>query len=400
MLSIRTLAFTLLAAAAGSAAGAEAARFGDALTGGKFWADFRYRLEHVEQKNALQNATASTLRIRPGYETGAYRGFSVLIEVESVLAIGNDDYNSTVNGKPTRSVVADPEATEINRAQLAYAGFPATKLAYGRQRLILDNSRFIGNVGWRQNEQTYDAFTLVNESLPKTKVTAAFIWNVNRVFSDKHPAGNFKMDSPILNVQYSGWAPGQFSAYAYGLDFANTPTASTRTLGLRFSGATPLAGTTRLLYTAELARQQDWKDNPARFRLGYYRLEAGLAWPSFNITVGEERLAGNGTVAFQTPLATLHAMNGWADLFLTTPAAGLKDRSISLGATALGIKWLAVAHRFRADRGGAQYGTEWDLQAVKTFGKDWSVGLKLAHYDARSFSVDTDKVWAWVETKF
>ena len=27
----------------------------------------------------------------------------------------------------------------------------------------------------------------------------------------------------------------------------------------------------------------------------------------------------------QTPLATLHAFNGWADMFLTTPANGLQD---------------------------------------------------------------------------
>jgi len=399
MLSLRTFAFSILAATAGSANGADAVRFGDALAGGKFWADVRFRLEHVEQKNALQNAAASTLRIRPGYQTGAWRGFSALIEVESVLAI-DDDYNSTVNGKTTRSVVADPQATEINRAQLAYAGFPSTKLVYGRQRLILDNSRFVGNVGWRQNEQTYDAFTLVNESLPKTKITAGYIWNVNRVFSDKHPAGNFKMDSPMLNVHYSGWALGQLTGYAYLLDYANTPTASTSTLGMRFSGARALGGTTTLQYTVEAARQRDYKDNPARFRLDYHRLEAALAWPTFRVALGEERLAGNGTAGFQTPLATLHAMNGWADVFLTTPTSGLKDRSVAVGATALGIKWLAVAHHFRADRRGTQYGTEWDLQAVKTFGKDWTVGLKLAHYNARTFSVDTDKAWAWVETKF
>ncbi|MDA0225917.1 MAG: hypothetical protein O2975_07350, partial [Proteobacteria bacterium] len=390
----------VLAMLASIAPAAESADLGAALIGGTFWADARYRIEHVDQNNALRNATASTLRIRPGYESGAYRGFSVLLEAESVLAIGNDDYNSTVNGKTARSVVADPEATEINRAQLGYAGFPSTKLVYGRQRLILDNSRFVGNVGWRQNEQTYDAFTLVNASLPNTRVTAGYLWNVNRVFSDKHPAGNFKMDSPILNIHYSGWALGQLTGYAYLLDFANTPTASTSTFGLRFSGARALSGTTKLQYTVEGARQRDYKDNPARFRLDYHRLEAGLAWPALRITLGEERLAGNGTVGFQTPLATLHAMNGWADVFLTTPATGLKDRSLSIGATALGIKWLAVAHRFRADRGGARYGTEWDLQAVKTFGKDWTVGLKIAHYNARTFSVDTDKAWAWVETKF
>jgi len=41
--------------------------------------------------------------------------------------------------------------------------------------------------------------------------------------------------------------------------------------------------------------------------------------------VGYEVLEGNGAIGFATPLATLHAFNGWADMFLTTPANGLKD---------------------------------------------------------------------------
>ncbi len=42
--------------------------------------------------------------------------------------------------------------------------------------------------------------------------------------------------------------------------------------------------------------------------------------------VGYELLGSDdGVAAFQTPLATLHKFNGFADQFLVTPAGGLQD---------------------------------------------------------------------------
>jgi hypothetical protein len=39
-------------------------------------------------------------------------------------------------------------------------GWAGLKLKAGRQRIKLDDDRWVGNVGWRQNEQTYDAARL------------------------------------------------------------------------------------------------------------------------------------------------------------------------------------------------------------------------------------------------
>src|SRR5690554_7566998 len=55
--------------------------------------------------------------------------------------------------------VADPTDSSINRLQLTYAKDDITAVL-GRQRIIFDNARFIGNVGWRQQEQVYDAVRL------------------------------------------------------------------------------------------------------------------------------------------------------------------------------------------------------------------------------------------------
>lgn len=376
--------------------------FTGALTGGKPTADLRLRYEAVDQANALKDASAATLRLRLGYETAQFHGFGAFVEAETVTALGGEGYNSTVNGKTAYAIVADPEATEINQAYISYAGLADTKLKYGRQRVTLDNHRFIGNVGWRQNEQTFDAFTLTNASLPNTNITAGYIYNVNRVFSDKNPLGNFKMNSPIFNLNYKGWSVGEVVGYGYLLDFSDLAASSTQTYGLRLKGSAPLGGT-KALYTAEYATQRDYRDNPRDFSLKYYLLEGGVGLANqlgSEFKLGYEVLGGNGTVAFQTPLATLHAMNGWADQFLVTPGAGLKDAYLSAATMVLGTKLEAIYHDYRADSTSTKYGTEWDLQGVKAIDKNYAVGAKYASYDAKGFSVNTDKFWLWAEAKF
>ena len=394
------LAFAVLLPAAFSSSALAADSLTEALTGGKVSADFRARYEGVDQDNALKNANAMTARLRLGYQTGEYKAFSAFVEAEHLTALGGEKYNSTTNGKAAYSVVADPEFTELNQAYLSYSGLADTVLKYGRQRLVLDNHRFIGNVGWRQNEQTYDAFTVVNRSLAQTTVTAGYIYNVNRVFSDESPVGNFRMNSPIFNVKYDGWRAGTLVGYGYLLDFDNLPANSTRTFGLRFAGGTPLGGDLKALYTLEYASQSDYRGNPADFDLDYYLAEGGIDTGRFTAKLGYELLSGNGSKAFQTPLATLHAMNGWADQFLVTPADGLQDAYISASTDVAGVKLSGIYHDFRADKGNARYGTEWDLVATKAIGEHYSSGAKFAAYRAKDFAVDTDKLWLWTEARF
>ncbi|MFY9329154.1 MAG: alginate export family protein [Georgfuchsia sp.] len=374
--------------------------FTEALTGGKASGNLRYRYETVAQKNALKDAKASTLRLRLGYETAEYQGFGAFVEAEHLTTLGSESYNSTINGKGTYSVVADPEFTEINQSYLSYSGLANTRIKYGRQRLLLDNQRFVGNVGWRQNEQTFDAFTVVNQSLPDTTITAGYISNVNRVFSDDSAAGNFHMKSPIVNASYKGLSAGELTGYAYFLDFVDAPAMSSRTLGLRFTGAQTLDDGLKLPYAIEYAKQSDYKKNPANYDVDYLLLEGGLARGVHSVKLGYEKLEGNGSNAFQTPLATLHAFNGWADMFLATPAAGLKDAYLAAGTAAYEVKFNAVYHDYRAENTSARYGTEWDMQATKGFGKHYVVGIKYADYKAKTFAVDTRKFWLWGEVKF
>ena len=373
--------------------------------------DVRYRYENVDQNGIAKDANASTLRTKLGYKTGKLHDLSATLEFENVAYLGNENFNNTINGKTTHPVVADPDSTEVNHAFLTYTGIPDTTLQVGRQPFNLDNQRFIGTVGWRQNDQSYDAAAVINTSLQDTTLIYGFVDNVNRIFSDDHPLGNLETSTHVINASYNGWKYGKLTGYGYLIDLDDAAVfgLSSKTFGVRFTGATPIKEDVKLLYTAEYARQSDHGDNPTNYNADYYALEGGAGYKGLTAKVGYEVLGSDngGTVSFQTPLATLHAFNGWADKFLTTPAAGLEDLYASVSYKVSGVNetvdgtQLAVAyHDFSAETGGADYGSEWNASIGRDFMEHYSVLLKYADYNADSFATDTQKIWVQFGVKF
>jgi len=182
----------------------DAATLEEALTGGTPSLNLRYRFERVDAQGASHDANAGTLRTALGYQTGDFMNFSARVEFEDVRPLGFRRFNSTSNGKTEYPVVADPEDTEINQAFLSYLAAEKTNIVVGRQRIILDNQRFIGNVGWRQNEQTYDGLMLHSGMISGVEITYAYVENVNRIFGEHHPVNSdFKMRSHLVNLAYS-----------------------------------------------------------------------------------------------------------------------------------------------------------------------------------------------------
>ncbi len=380
----------------------QASELTDAISNGTVKVQLRYRFEGVDQDNALENAKASTLKSRISFQTQEYKNFTGFVEVDDVSYIGDDNHNSLRNGMGDHSVVADPEGTEINQAWIQYTGIADTKAKYGRQRINLDNQRFIGGVGWRQNEQTYDGLTLVNNSIPDTRVTYAFIDNINRIFGPDSgtPAEDLDASINAININYSGLSAGKISAYAYLFDIDDALALSTKTYGVRFSGKQKTDNLT-FLYTAEYATQEDYGDNPNSYDVDYWLLEAGVVVSGVTIKLGQETLEGDMSkgVAFTTPLATLHKFQGWADQFLGTPAGGIEDKQLTLKTKAFGATFTAVYHDFEAEDGSSDYGEELDLAIAKKFGKVKAL-LKYANYNADEFKVDTEKLWLQLQVNF
>ncbi|MFQ5718370.1 MAG: alginate export family protein [Acidobacteriota bacterium] len=375
---------------------------GEAITGGKVLLDWRTRYEFVDQDGFTDHAKAFTTRLRLGYQTGTWHGFFLMGELEDNEALGGEQYNSTANGRTGFPVVADPEDSELNQALIGFTGLPDTVLRFGRQRLTFDNLRFIGNVGWRQLEQTYDGFSATTTTIDKVTATYAYINNVNRIFGENNPDPALADQNTEIHLAHVAVdIPfGKLVGYVHLMEFQDAPGTSHRNIGVRYTGETELSAGVTLLYAGEYADQADYKGGAPTIDAEYGLARIGVTVHGVTVRAGYELLGGDGTSAFQTPLATLHAMNGWADQFLVTPPAGLEDLSLQVEGTVRGIRLLGVYHDFSADAGGADYGTEIDLLVSRRFGKLYTAGLKYAAYSTDGFAQDTDKFWIWGQIKF
>ncbi len=371
---------------------------------GKLELDVRYRFETVDEDGFAEDAEASTIRTRLGYTSRTYRQFYGKVEMEDVSDIGDDDYNSTANGKVQFPVVADPDDTELNQAFVGWKGeHHGLEARLGRQRIQLDNLRFIANVGWRQNEQTYDGLSFAAKPLPKLELYAAHLSQVNKIFGAHHPNPLFARQDLNAWVLEGDWQtpPGKVGLFGHWLEFEDVPASSHRNVGVRFHGKRKLRGDEgpSLRYRIVFADQTDFADGDAAIDVGYVHGEIGVDFAPVGVLLGYELLEGNGSYGFSTPLATLHAWNGWVDRFLNTPPDGLRDVYLVLSASPGAWKVAGNYHIYDADVGGADYGKEVGLVASRPFCKTFSFTLKAADYSTDGFGADVRKIWVVVGWK-
>ena len=397
---IRLLVAAGLAVALMSVSDARAeSPWSDAFTDGQTSFGLRYQHEWVSQDGNPEDATAHTLRTRLGYTTAASLPLQATVEHEHVTRLGSGRFNDTVNGRTASPVVADPDSTEINRAWINLAFAPGTSARFGRHRIKYDSDRFVGNVGWRQNGLTFDGLRLTVTAIPGLEAEYAFISRVNRIFGKDSAMGTFDTRNHFIHLDYPVSALGRLVGYGYLLNFEDAPALSSRTFGLRLAGAFDAGSSFTFLYTLEAARQSDHADNPNTFDLGYWVVEPGLRFGDVTLKLGYESLRGDGTVAFQTPLATLHAFQGFANKFLTTPPDGIDDYYATLlnapkGPGLLtGTRFAGVYRRFDTAVGGETYGSELDLVTARKFAEKFNALLKVARYQAKAHGSDTTKVW-------
>jgi hypothetical protein len=374
------------------------------LKKGKVDINLRYRYERVVEEGFDSNANANTIRLRLGYTTKSYHNFFFNGEYQGNFSITNG-YNSTENGKTQYPVVPDPQDSNFSQLFVGYRLFEKTEFKAGRQRVNLDNQRFVGSVAWRQLEQSLDAVSARSKHFEDFSLFYAYVGNGIRVFGEHNPTQDLaetNQDSHLLNAAWDSGV-GQLVGYVYLLDFPDNESASHKNLGVRFSGKRKFDDWT-LIYTGEYADQSSYRNGSSSIdaRYGHAVLGGGCEWAT--VKLGYELLGGDGTWAIQTPFATLHKFNGWADRFLITPLNGLKDAYASVTGTAAGIQWGVIYHDFTPDTGGGGYGNELDLIVSKTWRKKYTAAVKYGDYSADDGvtglpGADAKKFWFWLQYK-
>jgi len=401
--------FVKLATALAMIAGATAPAFADGVgLDPVLFGDTRLRFEHAQQDSSPLDANGITQSVRLGVETPFFKRFSALIEGEAVLAFV-DNFDDGSGNDLDRPIILDPNGLELNRAQITAKLSQQSFLTIGRQRLAIDDQRFLGTLAFRQNDQTFDAVHLSWRTDNGSTFQGGYINRVNRALGADNVNGRFRGDSYFANANIE--TPlGRFGAYHYALDLDTGPslnldsTNSSKTSGVRYDGRLH-RDTIGIDVEAAYARQTDFADNPIDYSADYWLFGAkGFAGP-FAARFRAEILGGGDGQSFQTPVATLHKFQGEADIFLVTPIDGVQDLEVGaswiLGSFGVldGIKADASYHWFDAESGGADYGQEFDF-SIKARVQEFGLSLIYANYQADTFATDTERVFFSISRRF
>ncbi len=377
----------------------ESTSLGSAVTSGEAGVNVRARYEMVDADNGLKDANALTARLRLNYKTGEWQGLTAFAEYDHVFHIirdFNSGFGTTPDKEGVYQTVVDPKGSDLNQLYLDYGFADDWKMRVGRQRVLLDNQRFVGGVGWRQNEQTYDALSVTTSAIARTSLLYAYVGQVRRITGQTSPSGSMNVDTHLFNAKVTINDDWSVTPYFYYIDNQDAAATSTATLGARLAGDVK-TGVGKISLVAELATQSDAGNNPVSYDAGYAHLSAMWAMDNgFSIGLDYESLGADSSASrsFITPLATLHAFQGWADMFLVTPGDGIDD--IFVTAKYKAGKWdlTGVYHDFSAETGGGDFGKEFDLSAGTQISKNYGILFKGAFFSSDSTSyVDTNKFW-------
>ncbi len=423
---MKKIKMSLVAAIAAAAAttGANAGALDSILSNPKLDVELRPRYESVDD-SVHDNASALTVRTSISVKAGllGVDGLNTQLQATSVDHFGLvNDYNGVTAGDARYAVVADPAQTRMNQANISYTANGFTGIV-GRKMVVLDNARFIGNVGWRQMPQTYDLAAGIFNGIENLSLLGAYVTRVNQVTGSVVDTG-----SVLLHGSYKVMPELTVTAYDYMIqNYADH-------IGIRATGKVKLDAAT-LKYEAEYAMQNDptmddendpnlamlkaigapasTYTDPANIKQDatYYKLAVDAMVNGFTVGAGYEVLGerGSGANAFYTPLATLHAMNGWADVFLLkTPDEGLVDMSLKVGYNAGEFgKIVGIYHSFTSDvsnaNGDDDLGSEIDVAYNYKINKGLGLLLKGAWYtagDASFGKTDVTKYWVQLDYKF
>lgn len=400
---MKTLKKTLLASsiasiALTSALSVQAQSFDSLYKDGSVDVSFRYRVETADVDVAsTESAVANTLKSRATIKTGSIYGLSALVEGDNTFHV-SDDFNSTENGNSKYDKVVDPETTQLNQAYLQYS-LEGTTVKAGNQRILLDNQRHVGGVGFRQDEATFDAVS-VKSTVADTTVFAAVANNRNNIKNV-----NTEESIILLNAKYAVSKELATTAFYYGIEdspVANVGLVDFDTFGLRATGSVSGFG-----FEAEVATQNKVTPTGGDFDSIYYHLAGSKKIGSVKATLGLEAFGSDdGQAAFSTPLGTNHKFYGWSDTFLGGAGNnGIQDVYASAVTKVSGVKLVAQAHNFSSVEGSDPLGNEFGFVAAKKFGA-YGASLKVAQYLATDFATnnlnknDTTKVWLTGTAKF
>lgn len=337
------------------------------LYDGKLSAEILLGYEHSDlDGNGLRAANGLISRTRLTYQSASMEGFDAFVQAQYVGPL-NDRYSpEDLRYDP----IGDPENFRMHQAYLAYTGYDS-HARLGAQEIILDNARFIGNVGWRLNAQSFNAASIANHSISNLTLFYAYTDSINQTDGERNHDRHYH----LFNAEYQVAEETKASAFAY-LQRNNAGTKEVDTYGLRLWGKTR-----SINHDFMVATQRD---------AFYGHVFAELDTGAIDLGAGVEYISGgdDSRDQFQTLNGTAHKFNGWADQFLGTGgglSGGLVDSYAQVSTEVEKFKLMAVYHYFHTAEKNAlgfddEYGQEIDGLIKYPVCENFDLLAKAAYY--------------------
>jgi len=383
--------------------------FADAVRNGRFEAQLRPRYNRIDEERKPALTDAFTARAVAGWKSAPFHGLRMAVELIYSDRIGAKRFNDNPRQASPYPLLPDPRHAGVNQAWIDWSGELAN-IRIGRQKLRLDNERFVSDNDFRQVPQVFTGVALRGRAGEVMEWRAGHFTRVR---------GSLGVESDLkLSFLQAGWNPAPGQALLGYLLWHDQPQNSTQTglansshqvAGLRWHGELASGAETRgrWLYHLEAARQRAHAGGDGAIRADYLRIGAGwsgqLAGGEWTFRLDHEVKGSNGgRYGLQTPLTDLYAYNGWALQFVTTPRDGLRDSWVTVRKPLGTVEVFGEYHRFRADNGGASLGRELDVgltwRLPQLLGDDARLIAQSARY--RHPGSDVTKLWVTLDWRY
>ena len=373
----------------------KADNFQEIFTKGKFDVELRLGFEHSSVENSAAPDYALHLRSRMGFRSAELAGLGCYAQAHAnTNAVerffdGRNAADSEASSK--RDTIADPQGGRMHQLYVDFRGIADTLIRLGRMEIILDDARMVGNIGWRQNGQSFDGIMAQNNSLKGLTLTGAYLKRINSIFLTDSGIKHLG----ILHAHVNFEKTHNFSAFGYFLD-TKGGARDNYTLGTRVNGKFFAHEEMDILYDFTYAMQDDYRNGKGHD--GHmFNAFLGMRVNMLSFGAGYSYLSAadsSNAFGYDTLASTAHKFNGWADQFLKTNGGnlinGLEDIYLQMKVKALGTVFLTRYHWFdTTSNNGAynkRYGTELDFLIQKTIEvterHKVKVQAKMAFYDA------------------
>ncbi len=359
---------------------------------------------HGYKSPAMQNTNFSLLtsqRTRLGF------GYSA-----DVLDVGIQVQDVRAWGQEKQLVVGDGYNTTIHQAWAKIKLNDIIALKVGRQELVYDDSRILGNVGWAQQARSHDLalfqiekkdafklhFGIAVNAVQTDQYTVSnykemqFLW-FNKKFSDAYTLSVLALNNGVQDTLLNGNVGGNATTYSQIIGQRSVYKTGKLTLGLNFYYQ---MGHDKGVYYDNEGNANRRK--VSAYNLGIdvkYKINANLA-----TTVGFEMLSGNSQTdtsaayaetnhAFTPLYGTNHKFNGWMDYFYVgnhINSVGLNDINFGLHYKKEKILTGAIFHYFMAN--ADVYDAEASAKSGKIETMSAGLGMELDTYIAYKLSKD------------